>query len=199
MVSEKKLVKDIMCPIEEYEFIGMETPLCDALALLKKNHKKAQADPKRAFHKTMLVKDDSGKIVGKLSAFDLTQGLVPEPAKKHTISRSFYSVLSSRALEVADQVHDMQQRFKWLHSTFGELIQQESRKKVKDVMSPVHPLLVEDDSINKAICVMFSEETRQPLVTRDGKIVGVVRLLEIFDELLEILGDECLLDTNNNL
>jgi CBS domain-containing protein len=194
MVSGKKLVKDIMCPIEDYEFVDMETSLCDALALLKKNHQKAQADPKRAFHKTMFVKDASGKIVGKLSAYDLTKGLVPEPAKRHMISRSFYSVLSSRALEVADEVHDMQQRFKWLHSTFSELIQQESRKKVKDIMSPVHPLLVEDDSINKAIYVMFSEETRQPLVTRDGKIVGVVRLLEIFDELLEVLGDECLLE-----
>ena len=199
MGSEKKLVKDIMCPIEDYEFVDVELSLCDVLALLKKNHQKVQADPKRVFHKTMFVKDGSGKIVGKLSAYDLTKGLVPEPAKKHTISRSFYSVLSSRALEVADEVHDMQQRFKWLHSTFSELVQQESRKKVKDIMTPVHPLLVENDSINKAIYVMFREEIRQPLVTRDGKIVGVVRLLEIFDELLEVLGDECFLATDNKL
>ena len=193
MVSEKKLVKDIMCPIEDYEFVDVETSLCDALALLKKNHQKAQADSKRAFHKTMFVKDGSGKIVGKLSAYDLTKGLVPEPAKKHMISRSFYSVLSSRALEVADEVHDMQQRFKWLHSTFGELIQQESRKKVKDIMSPAYPLLTEEDTINKAIYIMFKENIRQPMVTRDGKVVGVVRLLEIFEELLEVLGDECFL------
>jgi CBS domain-containing protein len=193
------MVKDIMCPIEEYEFVGMETTLCDVVALLKKNHEKTQADTKGAFHKTMFVKDESGKIVGKLSAYDLTKGLVPEPAKRPAISRSFYSVLSSRALEVADEVNEMQQRFKWLHSSFRELIQQESRKKVKDIMSPVHPLLIEGDSINKAIYVMFKEEIRQPLVTRDGKIVGVVRLLEIFSELLEIAGDECFIATDNNL
>jgi CBS domain-containing protein len=193
MVSEKKMVKDIMCPIEEYEFVDVETPFCDVLALLKTNHEKVQAETKGVFHKTMFVKDESGKIVGKLSVYDLVKGLVPEPAKKPSISRSFYSVLSSRALEVADEVHDMQKRFAWLHSTFSELIRQESRKRVKDIMSPVHPLLVEGDSINKAIYVMFKEEIRQPLVTRDGKIVGVVRLFEIFSELLEIAGDECFL------
>ena len=193
MVSEKKMVKDIMCPIEDYEFVDVETSLCDALALLKKNHQKAQADPKKPFHKTMFVKDASGKIVGKLSAYDLTKGLVPEPVKRPAISRSFYSVLSSRALEVADDVHDMQQRFKWLHSTFSELIQQESRKKVKDIMSPAYPLLTEEDTINKAIYIMFKENIRQPMVTRDGEIVGVVNLVAVFSELQNIAGDECFL------
>ena len=199
MAYQEKRVKDIMCPIEEYEFVGLETSLCDVLSILKNNHQQVQAGARDSFHKTMFVKDAAGKIVGKLSAYDLTKGLVPEPAKKHSLSRSFYSVLSSRALEVADEVHEMQQRFKWLHSTFSELIRQESHKKVKDIMSPVHPLLVESDSINKAIYVMFSEEIRQPLVTRDGKIVGVVRLLEIFAELLEILGDECFLAEKNDM
>ena len=38
---------------------------------------------------------------------------------------------------------------------------------------------------------MFKEKVRQPLVVREGKIIGVVTLKAIFDELIEIVGPEC--------
>ena len=192
MGSEKRRVKDIMSPITEYNKIDAEAPLCEALDRLKIYNEKIKAGI-TGIHKTMLVTDVSGRIVGKLSLYDFVNGLVPEPAKEEKISRKFYSVLSSRALEVADEIKEMQERFQWLHSSFFDLVKQEVRKKVKDVMSPVSLLLKEEDTINKAIYVMFSENVRQPMVVRDGEIVGVVNLLGIFTELLEIAGDVCLL------
>ena len=192
-MENEKRVKDVMSHIEEYDKVDMEVPLCDALAILKKNHEKIKARVSGTFHKTLFATDASKKIVGKLSIYDLIRGLVPEPAKELEVSRSFYSVLSSRALEVADEVGEMQERFKWLHSTFLDLTKQETQKKVKEVMSPIHPLLVEEDSINKAIYVMFKENIRQPLVVRDGEIIGVVNIMDIFPELLEIAGDVCVL------
>ncbi len=192
-MENEKRVKDIMSHIEEYDKVDMEAPFCDALAILKKNHEKIKACVTGTFHKTLFVTDASKKIVGKLSIYDLIRGLVPEPAKELEVSRSFYSVLSSRALEVADEVGRFQEGFKWLHSTFLDLTKQETQKKVKEVMSPIHPLLVEEDSINKAIYVMFKENIRQPLVVRDGEIIGVVNIMDIFPELLEIAGDVCVL------
>ena len=192
MGSEKRRVKDIMSPIAEYNKIDAEAPLCEALDRLKIYNEKIKAGI-TGIHKTMLVTDVSGRIVGKLSLYDFVNGLVPEPAKEEKISRKFYSVLSSRALEVADEIKEMQERFQWLHSTFLDLVKQETRKKVKDVMSPVHTLLHEEDTINKAVFVMFKENTRQPAVVRDGEIVGIVNLMGVFAELLEIAGDECLL------
>jgi len=195
MGSEEKRVKDIMFHIDEYEKIDADAPLCKALQHLKEYGQKVKnsESEKRAFHKTMFVTGGSGKIVGKLSFYDFVKGLVPEPAKEEKISRKLYSLVSSRALEVADEIGEMQKRFKWLHTTFFDLVKQEAQKKVKDVMSPVDLLLVEDDSINKAVFVMFKEKVRQPLVTRDGEIVGVINLMSIFPELLRIAGDECFL------
>ena len=192
-MGDEKRVKDIMAHIDEYDKIDAEAPLCDALAILKKNHEKIKACVTGKFHKTLLVTDASKKIIGKLSIYDLIRGLVPEPAKKLEVSRSFYSVLSSRALEVSAEVGEMQERFKWLHSTFLDLTKKETQKRVKEVMSPIHPLLVEEDTINKAIYVMFKEKIRQPLVVRDGEIIGVVNIMDIFPELLEIAGDVCVL------
>ncbi len=193
MVTADKRVKDIMSRIEEYETVDSDSPLCDILGILNKNQEKIKSGEPGKYHKTFLVTDKSKTIIGKLSFFDLIRGLVPEPARKVELSKSFTSVLSSRALEVAGQVGEMQSQFKWLHSSFQDLVKQEAHKKVKDIMSPIHPLLEEDDTINKAIFIMFRENIRQPLVVKDGKIVGVISLMDIFPNLLKIAGDECFL------
>ena len=187
-MEDEKRVKDIMSRMEEYDKVDMETSLCHALRILEKNHEKIKSGVPGTFHKTLFVTGASKKIIGKLSIYDLIRGLVPEPAKELEASRAFYSVLSSRAVAVADEVGRIQEGFGWLRSNFCDLVNKECKKKVKDVMSPIHPLLKEDDSINKAIYVMFRENIRQPVVTRDGEIVGVVSIMDIFPVLLEIAG-----------
>ncbi len=191
MAAEDKKVKDIMALIDEYKTVDADTPLCNVLAILKKNHIESTTAGIGAYHKTIFVTNAAGDIIGKLSAFDVIRGLVPEHAKKTKISKTFYSVISSRALEVTQELNEFQERFKWLHNTFCDLVRQESNKKAKEIMAPVHPLLREDDSINKAVYVIFKENVRQPLVTRGEKIVGVVRILDIFGELLETADDVC--------
>jgi CBS domain-containing protein len=52
---------------------------------------------------------------------------------------------------------------------------------------------VENDSINKAIFVMFKENVRQPAVTRGDEVVGIVNLMTIFPELLKVAGNACFL------
>jgi predicted transcriptional regulator len=192
----EKKVKDIMVPIADYVKIDAEAPLCEALQHLKRYDEGKTTGAGGPGHKTLIVTDASGNIVGKLSLYDLIKGLVPEPAKEVSLSRKFSSLVSSRALEVADEVGEMQKRFAWLHSTFQDLVKNEAHKKIKDVMSPLHPLLEEEDPINKAIFIMFKEDIRQPMVTRAGEIVGVINLMTIFPELLHIAGDECFLPHN---
>lgn len=187
MGGDKK-VKDIMASIEEYDRIDYEACLSDAMKVLKENYSKIESGTPGTYHKTLLVTDAAKKIIGMLSVFDLIRGLVPEPARKPEHSRAYYSVLSSRALEVAEQVGDMQERFKWIHTSFFDLVKQEAQKKVKDVMSPIHPLLEEDDTISKAIYIMFKEHIRQPMVMRKNEIVGMVNIMDIFPLLLEMAG-----------
>jgi CBS domain containing-hemolysin-like protein len=189
-MTKEILAKDIMVPIEEYDKISSEDELCDVLSILKRNYENTKAGA-GSFHKTLFVTDKSGKIIGKLSMYDLIRGLVPETAKKPNLKRHFTSKLSSRALEVSDEVGEFQEQFKWLHSSFLDLVKQEANKKVKDIMSPVYPSLKEKDTINHVIYRMFRENARQQLVVRDGNIVGVVNLMVIFSELLETVGPEC--------
>lgn len=183
----EKLVKDIMNPIEEYDKIDIEAQLCDALAILKRNHEKTKQGG--TYHKTIFVTDASKKIVGKLSMYDLIRGLVPDVAK--TSELSVARALSSRALEVADQVGEIQEHYQWLHNPFIDLVKEEAHKKVKDLMTPARPVLREDDAMNHSIFVLFKDGVRQQLVERGGEIVGVINLMVVLTELLETVGPEC--------
>ena len=184
-------VGQVMAPIEEYNTVAAEAPLCDALLILKANLQKIESGEKGRFHKTLLAVDPAGRIIGKLSIYDLIRGLVPEKAKEPAVSRTFYRSLSDRQLNVAGEIGKIKERFDWLDHTFLDLVKNESQKKVKEVMSPVHPLLEEGDALNKAVYVMFKENIRQPLVVRDGRIVGVINIMDIFPVLLDLAGDQC--------
>jgi signal-transduction protein with cAMP-binding, CBS, and nucleotidyltransferase domain len=182
-----KMVKDIMNPIEEYDTIDIEAQLCDALAILKRNHEKTKEGGN--YHKTIFVTDASKKIVGKLSMYDLIRGLVPESAKASEIQTA--RVISSRMLEAADKAGDIVEQYQWLHTSFLDLVKQEAHKKVKDIMSRAVPVLKEADKMNYAIFVLFKDGVRQQLVEREGKIIGVVNLMVLLKEFLETVGPEC--------
>lgn len=188
-MGEEKRVKDLMNPIEKYDTVDVGAQLCDALAILKRNHENLKSGAIGGFHKTVFVTDASKKIVGKISMYDLIRGLVPENARSPELFSA--RAISSRVLEVADQVGELQERFRWLHSTFLDLVKQEAHKQVKDIMSEVHPVLQEDDPMNLAIYILFKEGVRQQLVERDGKIVGVMNLMVLLNEFLETVGPEC--------
>lgn len=188
-MGEEKRVKDLMNPIEEYDTVDVGAQLCDALAVLKRNHENLKSGAIGSFHKTIFVTDASKKIVGKISMYDLIRGLVPENARSPELFSA--RAMSSRVLEVADQVGEFQERFRWLHSTFLDLVKQEAHKQVKDIMSDVRPVLKEDDPMNLAIYILFKEGVRQQLVERDGKIVGVINLMVLLNEFLETVGPEC--------
>ncbi len=190
-MAENKTVKEIMSPIEEYDMVQEDDRLCEALRIIRGNHEKVLAGQMGNYHKTLLVKSATGDIVGMLTISDLIRGLVPESAKKTGASRTRHRTISAREAEAVEEIAEVQVRFQWLESNFFELVQKQTQKKVGDVMSPIHPLLKEDDTINRTVYVMFKENAEQPLVVREGKIVGVVRLMDIFPELLEIAGDTC--------
>jgi CBS domain-containing protein len=188
---KQKTVKDIMVPIGEYEKVDVEVRLCDALSVLKKNYESAKTGASGRFHKTVFVTDASKNIIGKLSLYDLIRGLVPESSKRLEFPRKEAYVRTPRIWEVEEKVEELRERLGWLTHSFADLVKQEAQKKVKDIMGPVHPILKEEDTINQAIYLMFRENIRQPLVVRKGEVVGVIDLMRVFSELLEIAGPEC--------
>ena len=184
-MAQEKTVKDIMIPFEEYNKVEVNAKLGDVLRILKENWERS-CKTSDTFHKTLFVKFGDGKIAGKLSMYDLIRGLVPEPAKSPELSKAYHSMLSSRSLEVLDEVGEVQEHFRWLHNPFSELVKQESHKLVGDIMKPIRKSVLRlDDKMTEAIYVMFKEDVRQQIIYEKEKIVGVVNLNVLFSQILD--------------
>ena len=48
-----------------------------------------------------------------------------------------------------------------------------------------------EDKVTHGIYTLFKDSVRQQFVQKNGKIVGVINLNVIFNELLEVAGPEC--------
>jgi CBS-domain-containing membrane protein len=191
-MAEFKKVKEIMAPIEDYDRVSIDAQLCDAMSILKRNYEQVKAGKQGNYHKTLLVVDAEDSIVGKLSMYDLIRGLVPEPAKTPEVSKAYNAMRSGRERDVSAEVADFQEHFKWLSSSFLELIKQEAHKNVRDIMTPiVKSSLTPEDKVTHGVYTLFKDDVRQQFVQEDGKIVGVVNLNVIFSELLEVASPEC--------
>ncbi len=190
METDKK-IKDIMIPIEQYDMVDVEEPLCNALMKMKMRYDQLPETENKII-KSVFVTDKPHNIIGKLDMYHLIRSLVPQKSREPE-SRAIQTLLSSRVRDAATEISRIQERFDWVNTSFSELVKQETQKSIRDCMVPVHPVLKEDDTINWAIYNMFRLDVRQLLVTRDKKVVGVLNFRSIFAELMRVIGPECAL------
>ena len=150
----------------------------ERFCIFRKKTGSVPATPQTLFTRRFSLNLRDGKIAGKLSMYDLIRGLVPEPAKAPELSKAYHAMMSSRSLEVLQEVGEVQEHFKWLHNPFSELVKQESNKLVGDIMKPIHRSVLQlNDKMTQAIYVMFKEDVRQQIIYEKEEIVALLILM----------------------
>ncbi|MCL6638856.1 MAG: CBS domain-containing protein [Firmicutes bacterium] len=164
-VNEKR-VKDIMTPIDEYSTVDANSTVKEAIAVLKKSYCPDENAPCSG-HRTVLVQEDN-KLVGILTFRALLTAIEPRFVK-----------VDQWAVPV------------FWEGLFTERCREESRKKVKEVMTPLKLVMLEaDDTIIKAVHAMIKHKLGSLPVSRDGAVVGMVRINEIFHEISALVADQ---------
>lgn len=170
---EKKLVKDLMVPIEEYAVVNDEATLLDALRILDEAQK--HLPPGRQPYRAVLVTDKSGNIVGKLGQLVFLNALEP----KYTVMGDLGKL--ARAGVSSELVSSMMEHFRLLQDNLTDLCRRAGRIKVKDVMHPTKECIDENALLSEAIHGMVLGQTLSILVTRGTQPVGLIRLSDLFD------------------
>lgn len=157
MIREKK-VRELMQPIENYSIVQTEHTLREALQIMLKSFCTVEGLPCTG-HRTVLVYDHS-KPVGILTF------------------RAILETVEPQFLKVAYEVPA------FFEGLFSAQCRQEAKRKVQEVMFPlnkvqVHPL----DTIVKAIHVMLKQRLGSLPVLENGKVIGMIRSGEIFNEI----------------
>lgn len=169
------LVKDLMVPISEYATVRIGTTLIDALQVLEEAQEAYTTSKYQ--HRAILVLDEEEKVVGKISQLR---------AIKAIEGQYYYA-------EELDQLR----QFKFSNTYIAQLrenyrldsevvnsntLQSIASKKVEEFMQTPTPgeYISEDSNLDMAIHRLAAETHLGLLVTRDDKIVGILRIADVF-------------------
>jgi CBS domain-containing protein len=156
--------------------------LTEAAQVLKKVQNEYEQNRKR--HRILLISDANGKIVGKLSQLDVLRAL--EPKGKHVED----STSLSRFGVSSEYLKPMFDLCGFWGKPLIDVCKEAGNLKVERLIlyTSEGDYIDENASLPEAIHGLGLEHHQSMLVTRDSKIVGILRQTDLFKEVVETLS-----------
>jgi|UniRef100_A0A7C3Z0Z2 CBS-domain-containing membrane protein len=175
MPSAKK-VKDLMIPLVDYPHIPYWFSVRQAIAMIKA----AAADREvRIEPRFVLVFDEKYQLLGYLGFKEMLTGIEPRFLRRPEAAH----MQGAKPLELDPLLGVL-----W-EDLFGRGCKEEANKPVKEVMTPVKATVKADDPLVKAAYAMAQAGLEILPVMEEGKVVGIVRLDDIFKEITAAVLD----------
>jgi CBS domain-containing protein len=168
MLMNNKKARELMVPISEYPHIRENATIKDAFYILRKNFEEGRG------YRSILVVNDKEQLKGVIGLSDLIRAVEPGFLK---IKSDAYQGLSPEypALTVIWQ------------EMFSEKCRENAGKPVKEVMAPVHATVSLEDFIAKVAYLLVMTKSRILPVLDKEKVIGVVRLVDVFNEIADVV------------
>jgi len=173
-MDAQKYVIDVMLPLEEYALVSEEDTLYDAFIILEEAQEKRPEG--RQKHRAVLVRGQNNEIIGKLGHLGFLKAL--EPGYKDLGQLD----IVSKAGLTKDFITSMMKNFELLQDDLDEIRKRTKIIKIKEVMRPMTEQVDVNDTINEAIHRIIMWQVLSCLVTKGGKVVGILRISDLFDE-----------------
>jgi CBS domain-containing protein len=175
---KKRTVKDLMVPLSEYATISETASLADAILALERSQK--QFDPSRYRHRAILVVDDQGRVSGKIDQIDLLKALEPKYEELQSRLGMAHLVFTKKFMQ------SMLTSYNLWEKPMEEICRKGAERKVKDFMYiPSEAEYIEENaSLDVAIHLLVAQRFQSLLVTREEQVVGILRLTDIFTEMV---------------
>ena len=169
MANDKK-VKDLMIPLEDYPHIPYWFTLRQAMAIVREAAVKFEG----AFEpRAVLVFDEKYQLMGILTLRDMIKGLEP----KFLQETSLVKMDPNLTVLMGDLL--------------GPNMKAASQRPVSEVMSPIQVTVDGSAPVGKALYLMIQENVGFLPVMQAGKVAGMVRLSDLFNEVAQVvLGDQ---------
>ena len=174
-------VKELMVPLEEYATVRQEATLREAILALEKAQ--MTLDPSQYKHRAILVLDESGKVVSKITMKNILIALEPNYGKVEgmgVLERSGYSpdLIQSMLVDIALWTEPLQ--------FFRE---RATKLKVGDfIQAPSEDEYIDDNAtLGEAIHQLMVQPYHSLLVTSGDRVVGILRLSDVFTKICDII------------
>lgn len=180
---QEKRIRDIMIPLSNYAVVHENAPLRDAVVTLRRSHCELETGLcTEAGPRSVLVVDDSGRLVGILDFRAILKVLIPEVAGGLTEKLEALGVAVALAEGDAAPLDEA-------HAGFYARVRQNAQVRVKDIMLKVKGTIDADDNLLKALKLMFKNKITKLPVHEAENLVGVVRDTDLFLAVADILAE----------
>ncbi len=167
-------VKELMVPLEAYATVPQEATLREAVLALEKAQ--MTLDPSRHKHRAILVLDESGKVVSKITMKNILVALEPNYGKVEgmgVLERSGYS---------PDLIKDMLEDSALWAEPLQFVSERATKLKVSDfIQAPSEGEYIDENAtLGEATHQLIVYPYHSLLVTSGDKVVGLLRLSDVF-------------------
>ncbi|MBC8430892.1 MAG: CBS domain-containing protein [Desulfobacterales bacterium] len=179
----KRKVKDRMIPIENYSTIGPDATLKEAALSLRTSYCELETGMCTEIGpRTVMVVDDTGKLVGILDFNSFLVTLIPEIAGGLSAKLEALGVSIAFAQADAASLDEASQGFR-------ARVIKNAGTKVRDIMMKIKGTIDAGDSLLNGLKKMFRNKITVLPVYEDDKLVGVLRDTDFFLAVADILEE----------
>ena len=180
-----KTVQELTVPLNEYATVSVDASLREAVMALEKAQVEFTHSPFP--HRNILVYDHNQQIIGKISQVDILRGL--EPKYNQILDTSGVARLGLRPMVQRLLV----EQFQLFNSPLDHLCRKAGDIKVNSFMQTISEgeCVTESDTLDLAIHQLVIGKHDSLLVTRGQKIIGILRLVDVFKTIAEQIVSEC--------
>jgi len=177
-------VKDLMVPLEAYATVPREATLLEAVLALEKAQ--LTLDPSRHKHRAILVLDESGKVVSKITIKNILVALEPNYGKVEgtgVLERSGYS---------PDLIRSMLEDNALWAEPLQFFRERATKLKVVDfIQAPSENEYIDDHAtLGEAIHRLVVYPYHSLLVTSADEVVGILRLSDVFTKICDVIKSD---------
>ena len=179
------IVKDFMVPLSDYATISIGSTLYEAVLALENIEKDKNVDQSVHPHWIVLVLDKNGEVIGKMSQLNVVKALEPITEQTETVDRiSKFGFSSSFVAAIREESFQNGNARDYVYT--NPVIMD---MKVEDFMQNLveNEFIDENTSLNSAAHQLTVRNRLSLLVTREDKVVGVLRLSDVFSALIEAM------------
>lgn len=175
---QMKTIGDVMIPIDRYPMVQDGCTLRDAIHEIERGV--IEHDGRRSLPRVILVVDEDGELAGTVRRRDLMRGLVPP------FLRSVSMPHDQMLVEVgADPNLSLLSIERLIPS-----IRAQADRPIRDVMQPPIKPVDAEEPVFRAAYEMVNANLALLPVSRQGRLAGVVRSVEVFRELSRLVLTE---------
>lgn len=180
---KSRRLEKYMVPLSEYAVVDHYATLYEAVVELERAQKKYSRD--EHWHRAVLVRDDTGRIVGKLSQWDVIKALEPRYKDITEYGGSVRYGFSPQFIKSMVKSYDL-----W-SGPLQDIAKKAARILVKDIMyTPAEgEYVLEDASFDEAVHMLVIGHHQSLLVSNADRtqVLGVLRLVDVFNEVCRLI------------